>query len=48
MIVIGGINVEGKVLRDIFLLNTKKFIWKNYSLAHPFLTRVIPFGVAFH
>lgn len=48
MIVIGGLNSEGRALEDIYVLDINNFRWTNLSISHNKYVHLFSQGIAYH
>lgn len=48
MVVIGGLNSEGRALDDIYVLDVNTFRWININFLHSKYIHAFPQGIAYH
>lgn len=48
MVVIGGLNSEGRALDDLYVLDITTFRWVNINVLHNKYVHAFPSGIAFH
>lgn len=48
MVVIGGLNSEGRALDDVLILDVNTLKWVNMNVIHIKYVHPFPLGIAFH